>query len=101
MLTGEPVASDGYVSRYDLPSNWIGSTNSTLNMWGLSSADEWQTNITITSKAGETTNASALIEDAPFKANRVTKYSGCLYTNAENSSVSLNATWLTQYEGVY
>lgn len=101
MLSGVPVASSEYVAQYDLPQSWIGSKGATLNMWGLSAGEEWQTNISIVSKAGEVTNAEALIEAAPLKANRTTKYSGSLYSNATNSSVSLNATWLTQYEGVY
>lgn len=101
MLTGEAVAADGYVARYDLPSSWWGGMGSTLNMWGLSGADEWQTDVAIESRAGETVNASAVIAGAPMKANRVTRYSGKLFSNDAASSVSLATEWLTAYEGVY
>lgn len=101
MLTNAPVEAQSYVARYDLPANWAGAKGNTLNMWGLSTTDEWLTDISVTSLAGESENAATIIENAPMKANRVTKYSGNLYTNAEQSSVSLNAEWLQSYEGVY
>lgn len=101
MLTGEPVQSNSYVAAYNLTAAYIGTTNLTLNMWGLSGADEWQTNVDVTAKADDATTAYITIPDAPLKANRTTSYRGNLFTNSTAHGVSLHTEWLPAYEGVY
>lgn len=102
MLTAQPVgAPEGYNATLAIPNTWWGVSGCSLSAWSLSGSDEWTSDITIASKAGETVNAQAVIADAPFRANRATVYGGSLYSNAEGSAVSLNAEWLQQYEGVY
>lgn len=101
MLTAQPVVAQDYSLLFNIPASYNGVSGTSFGMWGLSAADEWTTDVAIVSKAGSDVNASATIEGAPFKANRVTKYSGMLYSNASESSVSLNAEWLPEYEGVY
>lgn len=99
MVKGEPIAST-YSREFSVPSSWIGQEGASLTLWSLSGADEWTTDVQLTSKAGATQNASATIT-APMKANRATVMHGNLYSANSSTSVSLNAEWLPQYEGVY
>lgn len=99
MVKGEPIASP-YSREFSVPSSWIGQEGASLTLWSLSGADEWTTNVQLTSKAGETQNASATIT-SPMKANRATVMHGNLYSANSSTSVSLNDEWLLQYEGVY
>lgn len=101
MLTGEPVTATDYSVQFAISEGMWGRAGLNLTAWSLSAADEWTTDVTVTSKAGETTNASVTIPDAPFVANRATIYRGNLYSNTEAPSVSLKAEWLANYEGVY
>ena len=101
MLTGTPIAATDYTQTLSIPASWGGLTNRSAVSWSLSSADEWLTDLHYTSYAGTAVNGEILIKDAPLKANRTTKYAGNFYSNAEASSVTLNAEWLADYEGVY
>lgn len=102
MLTGEPVgAPDGYGVTFSLPAQYVGVSGTNYSVWSLSGEDEWLTDICVTSMAGAGANASAVIADAPMKANRTTIYRGALYSGSEQSSVQLNSDWLVNYEGVY
>ena len=76
MLSGEPVAADGYVQTLTIPASWGGKTERTCASWSLSGADEWQADLHYTSYAGSEKNGEVLIEDAPFRANRATTYRG-------------------------
>lgn len=102
MLTGEPVlAPNDYNVVLSIPATWAGATGKSFAVWSLSATEEWLTNIAIESKAGEVVNASATISNVPLMANRTTVYRGCLYSNSSENNVSLNTTWLQDYEGVY
>ena len=101
MINGTPVAADDYQQTLSIPASWGGKTGKSAVSWSLSTADEWLTDLHYTSYAGTAVNGEILIKDAPLKANRTTKYAGNFYSNAEASSVTLNAEWLADYEGVY
>lgn len=101
MLSGEPVASAGYGRTFELNQGQWGATDLELNVWGLSGKTEWTADVDIVAKAGDAVNASATIADAPFVANRITRYSGSLWSQGGNNSVSLSGEWLPSYEGVY
>lgn len=99
MVKGEPIAST-YSREFSVPTSWLGQSGASLTLWSLSGADEWTTDVQLTSKAGATQNASATIT-APMKANRATVMHGNLYSANSSTSISLNDEWLPQYEGVY
>lgn len=100
MLTASPVAGD-YEGVFPISSSQWGGKGLELNMWSLSGTAEWVTDVAITSKAGNNTNAEATISDAPLKANRVSRLSGVLYSATSSTGVSLNTDWTAQYTGVY
>lgn len=100
-LTGEPAGQQESVARsITIPSSAIGKANRSINNFGFSSAVEWTTSVRIVGKDSEgSTMGQANITDAPFKANRVTKYTGKLFTGGSAFSLSLNATWDEEYNG--
>jgi hypothetical protein len=80
----------------------VGTTNLTLSIFGLSTTNEWQTDVSLVAKDGEGATVSSIsIADAPFKANRTTAYSGRLFTNSGAFSLSLNDEWDTDYTGTW
>lgn len=101
MLSGEPTVQNNSEVTVNVPSTYAGRTGVEIGLWSLSGKDEWMTDIDITSMVGETENAHIVIPNVPLKANRASVYSGCLYSNNSESSISLNTTWSTNYEGVY
>ena len=100
-LTGEPTAAQTAAPRtINIPSTKAGVTGMTLNIFGLSSATEWTTDVTVTAKnQSDAVIGTANIEDAPFKANRVTNYAGNLFVNAGGFALALSSEWDDDYVG--
>ena len=100
-LTGEPTAAQTAAPRtINIPSTKAGVTGMTLNIFGLSSATEWTTDVTVTAKnQSDAVIGTANIEDAPFKANRVTNYAGNLFVNAGGFTLALSSEWDDDYVG--
>lgn len=101
MITGEAVEAHGFLRVYDIPDSWGGRKGGSLTLWTLADNEEWTTSLNIVSRTASAKNAEITIPDVPMKANRATIYRGNLYTNASESSVSLNAEWQQAYEGIY
>lgn len=101
MISGKPVAAADYEQTFSIPSSMPGKAGSSFSSWSLSGADEWTSDITYTSYAGDVVNASVSLNDAPFVANRATIYNGSMYSNTSAAAIQLNSSWLTSYEGVY
>lgn len=102
-LTGEPTAAQTAAPRtINIPSTKAGVTGMTLNIFGLSSATEWTTDVTVTAKnQSDAVIGTANIEDAPFKANRVTNYTGNLFVNAGGFALALSSEWDDDYVGAW
>ena len=100
-LTGEPTAAQTSTPRtINIPSTKAGVTGMTLNIFGLSSATEWTTDVTVTACDGDdNTIGQASISNAPFKANRVTNYAGNLFTNTGGFALALSGEWDTEFAG--
>lgn len=104
MLNAQPVASEGYTLPFSISSSQWNRTGLLLSMWGLSPADEWTTDITITATVPEASasgSTTAILGAAPFLPNRTTRYTGNLFSNATQSSITLSSDWLPNYEGIY
>ena len=101
-LTGLPASDDAYTSTVTVPASYAGRTDITISIFGLSAVTEWQTDVTVSATTtGGTTLGSVTIADAPFRANRLTKYSGPLFSASNAMSVSLTSDWLDQYEATW
>ena len=101
MLTASPIAAGGYRVSWSIPSSTIGKTGINFTAWSLSAKEEWLTDVRVVSETAGGTNADVTIPNVPLMANRATIYRGNLYTTSSASSITLNATWQSAYEGVY
>jgi hypothetical protein len=101
--TGEPcAAATDQVFTISIPSTEIGKTGVFTNMYGFSTTTEWTTDIAANSKtSANQVLGSCTIEDAPFKANRVTEYSGPLFNAGGVMELSLNTDWDDSYNGTW
>ena len=102
-LTGLPsAATTSQNIAVNIPSTSIGVSNESVNVYGFSSATEWTTDIAINSQtSASVVIGSATITAAPFVRNRVTEFSGPLFSAGGAMTLSLNATWDTQHTGTW
>lgn len=94
-LTGLPTEAKAQEPiTITIPNSYAGRTNINLNVFGLSGATEWTTDVTVTACGGDNaTLGYVALTAAPFKANRVTSYSGSLFASAGGFSISLDSDW--------
>ena len=100
-LTGEATAAQTSGTRtINIPESRIGKTGTNLNIFGLSGATEWTTDVTVTARDGEDNIlGTATISGAPFKANRATTYSGSLFSAGGGFAMTLTDAWDDDYLG--
>ena len=101
--TGLPIsATASQTITINIPSSEIGFTNEHLSIFGFSTEDEWTTNVTLNcKKADGTTIGSATLADVPLKRNRITTYSGPLFSAEGLTTVNLSTDWLDAYNGTW
>jgi hypothetical protein len=98
-LTGEPVsATASQPIAITIPASSLGNTGEILSIFSLSSASDFTTDIAIACKASdESTLGHATISSAPMRRNRVTEYSGKLFSGQSGFGVSLLSAWDADY----
>jgi hypothetical protein len=100
-LTGQPasVRTDA-ATVISIPDASKGQTGIQASLFGFSGADEWSTDVVISSRTPtDEILGSATIAAAPFKANRVSDYSGPLFSAGGSVTLSLNGEWENSYQG--
>lgn len=102
-VTGEPCAvAESQTTTINIPSTSIGQTGVQASMFSISTATEWTTDVTISSKtAADVVLGTATLTAVPLKANRVSDYSGPLFSAGGSMSLSLNGEWMDSYEGTW
>lgn len=102
-VTGEPCAvAESQTTTINIPSTSIGQTGVSASMFSVSAATEWTTDVTISSKTAEdAVLGTATLSAVPLKANRVSDYSGPLFSAGGSMLLSLNGEWITPYEGTW
>jgi len=100
-LTGQPSsAQTDAATVITIPDASKGQTGIQASLFGFSTAAEWNTDVVISSRtATDAVLGSATIAAAPFKANRVSDYSGPLFSAGGSLSLSLNGEWEDSYAG--
>lgn len=101
--TGQPASVQTDAGTViTIPDASKGQTGIQASLFGFSTAEEWNTDVVISSRtATDDVLGSATIAAAPFKANRVSDYSGPLFSAGGSMSLSLNGEWITPYEGTW
>lgn len=99
--TGEPAGQREQERSVTVPSSYVGTTGQlAASFFGLSTKNEWTTDVVVTSKNSDgEAIASVTITAAPFKAGRATEYSGRLFGQDAGMSVTLNDEWQDSYVG--
>lgn len=102
-VTGAPSdARSSQVMTLNIPSSSIGVINESVNMFGFSGTTEWTTDVTLNAKtAGNDVLGTAVLSAVPFKANRVSEFTGPLFSSNGAMTLSLNTTWNDSYQGTW
>jgi len=96
--TATGAQQQGYT--FNIPSSMSGTSGNTLSFYGMSDATEWQADVTLTARdADDNILGQTIIRNAPFKVNRITNYSGNLFTANSGFSLSLSTDWDEAYNG--
>jgi hypothetical protein len=101
--TGEPTAATtSQTNTMTLPDGYAGRTDVSVSYFSISPSTEWTTDVTVNSKdANGNIIGQGVMEDVPLKRNRVTEYSGPLFTAGGEMSLTLNGTWETSETGTW
>lgn len=102
-ISGEPTtATTSQTITINIPSSEIGVTNEHLSIFGFSTEDEWTTNLTLNcKKADGTILGSAVLANVPLKRNRITEYTGPLFSSNGMTTVGLSTDWLDNYASTW
>jgi hypothetical protein len=102
-VAGTPTAATASQAiTINIPSSEIGAANERLSIFGFSAATEWMADIAINCKKGDgTILGTATISDVPLKQNRITSFSGPLFSANGLTTVSLSTDWETNYIGTW
>lgn len=101
--TGEPTAATTLqTNTMAVPDGYAGRTDVSAAYFSFSPSSEWTTDVTIDSKNSDgNIIGQGLMAAVPLKRNRVTEYSGPLFTSGGQMSLALNSTWETSETGTW
>lgn len=93
-LTGNTTTAGPHTTTITVPTTYQHTAGQlALSVFGLSNAQEWTTDITLVARSATDIIGEATINNAPFKRNRVTEYSGNLFTHNSPLAITLNSDW--------
>ena len=101
--TGMPIGLQYNAARtISVPSSYVGSTDLSAAIFGFCTNDEWTTGFTVTAQnASGTAIGQASVAQAPFMANRTTRFSGPLFHASGGMSITLDDEWLDEYSATW
>lgn len=101
--TGEPTAATtSQTNTMQVPTGYDGRTDVSVSYFSISPSSEWTTDVTVNSNdADGNIIGQGVMEDVPLKRNRVTEYSGPLFTSGGEMALTLNGTWETSDTGTW
>ena len=101
--TGEPTAATAsQTNTMNVPSGYAGRTDVSVSYFSISPSSEWTTDVTVNSKdADGNIIGQGVMTAVSLKRNRVTEYSGPLFTAGGEMSLTLNGTWETSETGTW
>ena len=73
-----------------------------LALAGFSTEDEWTTNVTLNcKKADGTVLGTAVLANVPLKRNRITEYTGPLFSSNGQTTIDLTTDWEDTHTGTW
>jgi hypothetical protein len=102
-LTGEPAtATVSQTNTMNVPAGYAGRTDVSAAYFSISPSSEWSTDVTVNSKDSQgNIIGQGSMTAVPLKRNRVTEYSGPLFTAGGEMALTLNGTWDSSYTGTW
>ena len=102
-LTGEATDDRQTERTINVPASYIGTTGQLYaNFYSMSPSSAWQIDITMKAKDGDGGVISQIgIADVPLERNRVTNYSGPLFSVSRTSSVTADGEWGEDITGTW
>ena len=102
-VAGTPTtATTSQAITINIPASEIGKTDELLSIFGFSSDNEWTTDIALDCKTSTgSILGTATISDVPLKQNRITTFSGPLFSANGLTTVSLSSDWLDEHTGTW
>lgn len=102
-VAGTPAtATTSQAITINIPESEIGKTDELLSIFGFSSDTEWTTDIALDCKTSTgSILGTATITDAPMKQNRITTFTGPLFSTNGLTTVALSTSWQTEYTGTW
>ena len=102
-MTGAPVGDLQEDRSVAIPQSYVGTQGQlAVSIFGISGAEEWTTDVTVSSRdADNDIIGMAVIGAVPFMRNRMTQYSGRLFSSENVFGVSLDETWKQTFEGTW
>ena len=99
--TGEATDSRTTTRTISVPASYAGTSGQlAASFYCLSPSVAWQTDITLTAKASDNATLSQIsIADVPMQRNRITSFSGTLFTAGRAMTVSADDAWVEEYVG--
>ena len=101
--TGEPVDDRSSVRSVNIPASYIGTSGSlAMAIFGLCPSEGYSTAIRVTAKSSdESPMADITLSDVPLQRNRITSYSGELFSATRSMSVSVDDAWNDDYASTW
>ena len=98
--TSSPTDDRNTPRTINVPASYAGTTgNLATSIYSLCGTEGFSTNVQLTANGtDESTLASISLEDVPFKRNRITAYSGSLFSSTRTMTISVDDTWDEDYE---
>ena len=102
-VAGTPTtATTSQAITINIPASELGKTDELLSIFGFSSDTEWTTDIALDCKTSTgSILGTATIADVPLKQNRITTFSGPLFSANGLTTVSLSTDWQKDYTGTW
>lgn len=98
--TSSPTDDRNTPRTINVPASYAGTTgNLATSIYSLCGTEGFSTNVQLTANGtDESTLASISLEDVPFKRNRITAYSGSLFSSTRTMTISVDDGWDEDYE---
>ena len=101
--TGEATDSRTTARTVNVPASYVGTSGQlSASFYCLSTSTAWQTDITLTAKASDASTISEIsISDIPMQRNRITSFSGTIFSVGRSMTVSVDDAWEEEYTGTW
>lgn len=102
-ITGEPVDDRSTPRSVNVPASYAGTSgNLAMAIYGICDGEGYSTDVQVTATGSdESLLADITLTGVPLQRNRVTSYSGSLFSSTRSMTVSVDDAWADQYASTW